>query len=186
MMLFIRYLIRIPEKIPDEIMRKIQIQSNLSDVLNILVKYKLCNRINPNSSKVGVSTHRLLEKQIKSCLFENNNSEEQVIKKYIINIQEELLSKLTEHQSMDGKKLDLFYSYIRYILLKLKIETDKIGDPYDKLSAYERYVNFNSTQSLVDGLKSFNIFKNLYKGDHEKTSNQLNNIGNIYNYMKHE
>jgi hypothetical protein len=29
---------------------------------------------------------------------------------------------------------------------------DKIGDLYDKVSAYERYVNFDSTQSLNDGL----------------------------------
>ncbi len=61
----------------------------------------------------------------------------------------------------------------------------KIRDLYDKLRAYERYVNFDSTQSLNDGLiKSLDIFKNLYKGDHEKTSRQLNNIGNIYSYMK--
>ncbi len=58
------------------------------------MKNKLCKGINPNSSKVGVSTHRLLEKQIKSCLFENNNSEEHVIEKDIINILDKLFIKV--------------------------------------------------------------------------------------------
>jgi hypothetical protein len=172
------------DDIPDELMKKIRIKSNFSDAINILVKYNLCKRTNPNSLKVGVSTHSPLKSVIQSCLFDNN-SEEQVIENDIINILDELFIIVDRASSIDKWKTpEIVYSNLRYFLSKYKIKTDKVGILYDKLSAYERHVNLDSKQSLNDGFKALEIFKNLYKGDHEKTSDQLNNIGNAYSDMK--
>ena len=53
-----------PDEIPDVLLNKIPINSNLDDVLKILSKYSLCNRINRNSPKVGISIHRISQEEI--------------------------------------------------------------------------------------------------------------------------
>jgi hypothetical protein len=45
-------------------------------------------------------------------------------------------------------------------------------------------VKFGSQKSLNDSLKALDIFKNIYKGDHECISNQLNNIETVCSDMK--
>jgi tetratricopeptide (TPR) repeat protein len=173
-----------PDEIPDELMKKIPMESNLKDVVSLLVKYNLCRRINLNSPNVGVSIHRLLNKQIQSCSFENNNSEKEVIEKDLINLLDKLFIEVDSTSIDEWKKAQILYSNIRYILSKYEAETDQIGNLYIKLSAYERHVKFDYQQCLNDGLKALKIFENIYKGDHKKISNLLNNIGNTYDDMK--
>ncbi len=173
-----------PDEIPDELMKKIPMESNLKDIVSLLVKYNLCRRINLNSPNVGVGIHRLLKKQIQSCSFENNNSEKEVIEKDIINLLDKLFIEVDRTSLDEWKKAQILYSNIRYILSKYEAETDQIGNLYSKLSAYENYVKFDYQQSLNDGSKALKIFENIYKGDHKKKSNLLNQIGNTYNDMK--
>jgi hypothetical protein len=152
-----------PDEIPDELMKKIPMESNLKDVVSLLVKYNLCRRINLNSPNVGVSIHRLLNKQIQSCSFENNNSEKEVIEKDLINLLDKLFIEVDSTLIDEWKKAKILYSNIRYILSKYEAETDQIGNLYSKLSAYEKRVKFDYQQSLNDGLKALKIFENIYK-----------------------
>jgi tetratricopeptide (TPR) repeat protein len=173
-----------PDEIPDVLMKTISIESNLKDVITLLVKYNLCKRINLNSPNVGVSIHRIYKEEIQSCSFENNNPEKGVIEKDIINLLDKLFIEVDRKSVDEWQKAQIVYSNIRYILSKYEAETDQIGNLYNKLSAYERHVKFDSQQSLNDGRKALEIFKNIHKGDHESISYQLNNIGNAYYDMK--
>jgi uncharacterized protein YpiB (UPF0302 family) len=131
-----------PDEIHDVLMKKISIESKLNDVLSILVRYNLCKRINPNSLKVGVSIHRIYKEEIQSCLFENNNSEKDVIEKDILNFLDELFINLNRTSIHEWEKAHILYSNLRYILSKSKAETEQIGNLYKKLSSYEKHVNF--------------------------------------------
>ena len=169
-----------PDEVPNVLLKKLPDKSKLNDILDILIKYTLCQRINPNSSKVGVSIHRILKEDIHKFYFENDEAEKKKYETDLINHLDKLFPTVNNASISEWSDAELVYKNLRFVLSKLNSKnTDQLGKLYKKLEAYEQHVNFDYKQSLGDNLKSSEIFRNIYKSDHQSISSQLNSIGLI-------
>ena len=134
-----------PDEVPNVLLKKLPDKSKLNDILDILIKYTLCQRINPNSSKVGVSIHRILKEDIHKFYFENDEAEKQKYETDLINHLDKLFPIVNNASISEWSDAELVYKNLRFVLSKLNsINTDQLGKLYKKM----RLKNFENFRKI--------------------------------------